>query len=315
MPVITILVIGICLFCSTTTCAQAEADPDPRPPRWSGVTVVDVSGWEFRNVELVWVGEGQALQITRSDGAAKTFAPTDLQSVLDAAGADITAAVVSQRFAAGQPPFAATAPVEAPQSPSGYNEIGATAQIKPQTISELIAPRLFTFAFDAGAGYGGPVGDWYRGMDAGMLFAVGARIRTGANAYVHLVFRTRGLGTISAYDYGIDAPISVKSRVSEYLFMVGGHARLVEGRAVRSTGYMEAGGGLLRNTYDIDYLGSSSGSVNKVGFAAQGGILLLLSDQVALDLCGSLNYKPGFFSNSESMGLLLGLQVGLMYYR
>lgn len=311
----TILLIGISIFGSVDSFARTPEGDGPAVPRWSGVMVVDAAGWGYRNVELAWVGEGQALQVTRSDGAVKFFAPTDVKSVLDAAGTDITDRVVSLRYGPGQPPYVTAAPVEEPVAPAEYNEIGATALGQPQTMSELIEPRLFTFAVDLGAGYGGPVGDWYQDMDSGVLVAAGARIRTGSNRYVHLVFRTRSLGEVSGYDYNFGVPITVKSRVDEYLFMVGGHARLIENSKVRSTGYIEAGGGLLRNTFDIDYLGSASGSINKFGFAAQGGLLVLLSEHVALDLCGSLNYKAGFLSSQESTGLLLGLQVGLMYYQ
>lgn len=103
--------------------------------------------------------------------------------------------------------------------------------------------------------------------------------------------------------------------MEEYLFLFGVRSRTNEHNRIRSAAYFEAGGGLLRNTFRLQYFGSQSGSIDKFGFAAQGGLMMLLADHLAVDLTASLNYKPGFTSETESGGLLLGVLAGVMIYR
>lgn len=300
-----LLAIVLAVLPPNTSAQNPESDPPEPSTVWRNVKVVDAHNWEYAGVELRWVGGGEALQIRRPDGATRNFEPDEIQWVYDANGLDITAAVAEARLSGSQPEFVRE---RVPSAPAGDVEIGGSPEVAGATLAERTMPRLFELTFGLGIGYATHAGNWFLGLDDGVNFQADMRVMVGTRNFLHLVFRHQDFGrqTLEFYDY---PSIGIETSLREYQFLIGRHAPLVEKNAVRSVAYVSSGISIMDHRFSST-LSHQGDSLTKLGWALQGGVLVMMSESVAWDFSASGTWKPGFADN-ESGGLLLGAHVGL----
>ena len=279
---------------------------------WKNVTLTDRQGWQMSGVTIRWADNGNTLLVQRSDGATKAYTPGQIRSIRDAAGRNITGEVVAARQVGVQP---TTKTVQPDMAPGGAGEIGyaAPARSEQSTMSDLIAPRLFQFAVDAGLGYATTSGGWFSGLDPGLNYHFGARIRIGGTNYFHLVYRHQDLGSMNVafYDGSDYVPRTIEAWMNEYQLLFGHHGRMLRNTAVRGAGYIEAGVTFIDNRVRTSSWSTPSAST-KIGFAARGGLILKFGEKIAGDLALSCTWKSALFTDQEAAGLLLGAHGGIV---
>ena len=107
-------------------------------------------------------------------------------------------------------------------------------------------------------------------------------------------------------------PATIEVALNEYLVMFGRHGRVVDNVEFRSVGYFEIGLTAMEHRFRetvFDYRDSET----KIGLAGNGGFMLLLDENLAFDLSGSLTLKPGF-TDGTPFGLLMGGHLGLVAF-
>ena len=279
---------------------------------WHNVTLTDRQGWQMSGVTVRWADNGTTLLVQRSDGATKAYSPGQIRSIRDADGRNITGEVVAARGVGLQP----TTQVAQPDMvPGGTGEIGYATPVRsePSTMIDLIAPHLFRFAVDAGLGYATTSGGWFSGLDPGLNYHGGVRIRVGGTNYFHLLYRHQDLGTMNVafYDGSDYVPRTIEAWLNEYQLLFGHHGRTLRNTAVRGAGYIEAGITFIDNRVRINSWSTPSAST-KIGFAARGGLILKISERFAGDLALTCTWKSALFTEKEAAGLLLGAHGGII---
>lgn len=286
--------------------AAAGQEGDHSDGPWHGVTVTDASGWTLRDVTLVLAADGEGLLIIRADGAEKPLAFADVALVVDADGRDITDEVLT-----GVPalePGAEEEPELREADPCANPEFDVVRQ-EPKRIPVRGRPRLFDFALDAGGGVADVTGDWFWGLEDGGFAQFGARLAHSGKGYLHLVYRHQQAGTREFNDF-VEPTIKIDFTMQSFQLLYGHHTAEKSARSLRSLGYVEVGGGVMR-------LGASDGatdvSLSRFAFATQAGLWLRASESLVLDLGLHAFYKPGWLNEDEAGGTSLGLQLCLMY--
>ncbi|MCB1182399.1 hypothetical protein KDM41_03125 [bacterium] len=283
----------------------AVAVDEAATPSWEHVRVVDVGGWEYRDVTIRWVEGGGQVELMRADGAVQTFAPDRIARVYAADGREITAEVAAGRR---------DHPVPAAPSPRDpvIAEVGEAAPDIPPPRAGLASPPLFRYAVDAALGYATHTGGWFQGLDDGMNLQLGLRVNVGPQNYVRFLFRRQDFGSYEVeYDFDLP-PATIEVALNEYLVMFGRHGRVVDNVEFRSVGYFEIGLTAMEHRFRetvFDYRESET----KIGLAGNGGFMLLLDENLAFDLSGSLTLKPGF-TDGTPFGLLMGGHLGLVAF-
>ena len=291
---------------------RAAAQPADGP--WSGVTVTDQQGWTLRNVTLLLSADGAALIVVRGDGAEKELAFEDVALVLDAEGRDITDEVLTGIVVSDEE----SEVVEEAPAPPVAGAADGNPEFAPAPIRSTsrrpgrAAPPQFGFAVDLGGGVADVTGDWFANTDDGAFIQGGVRVGLSDRRYAHFIVRQQSLGSATYY-YGYDIPpIEVDIDMGSYQLLIGRHTPLRSAGNLRSVGYFEAGGGIMRVTGDA---GRFADSLSRFGFAMQAGLWLMASDDVAVDLGLHAFYKPGWISDDEAGGTSLGLHVAGMLIR
>ena len=315
-----ILILLVTLSSSTAPGARAQSyefggQEEVAPTEaivWHNVTLIDLQGWRMSGVTIRWADNGETLLVQRSDGASKTYTPDQIRSIRDADGLNITAEVVAARELGAQP---VTQTGQPDMAPGGAGEIGyvAASRTEPTTMIDLITPRLFDFAIDAGLGYATTSGGWFAGLDPGLNYHVGARIRVGRSNYFHLLHRHQDLGsqTFTYYEYDSYRSFTAEASLNEYQILFGHHGRPLRDTALRGAGYVEVGISVMDHQVRTSAY-SNSASLTKVGFAVRGGLILKISERIAGDLTLTCTWKSALFTDSEAAGLLLGAHGGII---
>ncbi len=282
---------------------EVEGAPTSDGP-WHTVDVTDTTGWTLRGVSLYLAEDGQGLVVVRADGAEKALAFADVARVLDADGRDITDEVLTgvslgETIAPAPPPFEARVAPEFAAEPLARHRPGRGEE-----------PQLFAFALDAGGGVAELVGDWFWGLDDGGFTQAGVRLHTTGSGYVHLLYRHQQAGSRSYVMYWDGPTVDVDLRVQSFQFLYGTHTAERQARALRSLGYVEAGGGIMRVSASDGY---DTEGVSRFAFAMQAGLWLRLAENLVLDAGLHGFYKPGWVDEDEAGGTELGLQLCLAY--
>jgi len=201
-----------------------------------------------------------------------------------------------------------------------YDEFGG--EIEPQQsadepqLQDPVLTKMFDVMIAAGFGYGIPLGDFYYGLDPGLLYFGDVRIAVSRKVYLKLGFKNMNVyketRDILDFDgvYSGTADLTVDMR--QYLFSVGFLVPPNERNNMRL--YIEAGGGLgdLVSTISV---GSESESRKKSYpmIVGQLGVLApFKKSRVGLDLGVSFLWKFYTEKSYESMGSLIAVHMGLM---
>lgn len=294
----------------------AQDQPDLEKPfhqTWSRVTVTDISGWRYENVSLWWVGDGKMLRLRRPDGAERDFAPVDIATITDANGRDLTAEVAAGMNAQGQPTLT---PPRVGTSAPGQNEIGIVEQTTPSLLAEMIAPKAFDLTMDLVVGYAIPSGQWFQGADNGVNFGIGMRVSVSQKNYLRLMYRRQDLGQVhipSPDDFYYE-DMDLDMTADEFMFLLGFHNSFNSGSKFRSLAYIEFGPAAVKYNVSVSNQSHLSDSLTKFGLAVNLGALVPLNSHFALDIGANLVHKPGWTSENEPGGLLIGGHLGLSLY-
>lgn len=290
--------------------AAAGQEGDLSDGPWHGVTVTDANGWTMRGVTLALAADDEGLVIIRADGAEKPLAFADVALVVDAEGRDITDEVLT-----GVPAFEPGAgdEPEPREADSRANPEFDVARPKPELVPRRGPgrgrPTMFAFALDAGGGVADVTGDWFWGLEDGGFAQLGARLAHSGRGYLHLVYRHQQAGTRQFNDF-VEPTITIDFTMQSFQLLYGHHTAEKSAQSLRSLGYVEVGGGVMRLSASD---GTGDASLSRFAFATQAGLWLRASESLVLDLGLHAFYKPGWLDEDEAGGTSLGLQLCLMY--
>ena len=286
----------------------------PTGPIWQGVRVVDTFGWEHADVSIQWVGQGVGLQVRRPDGATKVIKAEHVRHIYSADGWEITAEVAASSRLGDQFDMPAV-------EDSGWaNRMPAAAG---STLAELAAfsiPQLFSVAIDVGAGYASHSGTWFAGLDSGVNFQAGVRVAMDNEKYIRLLYRWQDFGqqveefyvyNLEGYGYETEVSVVIDISLREYQFLFGKLKHLGP-NGQGNVGYFEFGLSIMEHRFGVDGIVGAQDSITKLGGVLQGGVLIKLNDDLALDLAGGMTWKSGF-GEAEAGGILMGARGGLAY--
>jgi len=206
-----------------------------------------------------------------------------------------------------------------PEKPQ-YGEIGGAAE--PQQSSDEpqqkapVLTRMFDIMVGAGFGYGLPLGDFYYGLNPGLLYFGDVRIAVSRKVYFKLGFKNMNVykETRDINDYNGDyaGTVDLAVDIRQYLFSVGFLPPPNERNNLRL--YIEAGGGLGdRVSTASDGTVSQSRQKGYPMIVGQFGLLLpFKKSRVGMDLGVSVLWKFYTEKSYESMGALIAVHLGLM---
>ncbi len=310
-----LLVMLPALMLATSAGAQnldAEfATPDsfkeqPTAGIWTNVTVVVTGDWEYAGVAVEWVGGGEALRVTRPDGAARNMDSDQILKVLDAKGHDITSQVAAGRRRGDQPALTGR--------DSGHTvAMSDSGRVTTPTLAGPPPPPVFRFALDAGIGYATHAGTWFAGLDDGRNYQLGLRVTTENDVFVRVLYRNQNLGqqTEEVYIDGLGTVnFTADFSLREYQFLLGKIGRMVEKESLRSFGYLEFGLSVMDHRAVTTDLGGSTTSITKAGLVLQGGVMFVVDRHVAVDLSVGATWKSSLLGD-DGGGLLMGAHAGL----
>jgi len=100
--------------------------------------------------------------------------------------------------------------------------------------------------------------------------------------------------------------------VDEFQFLFGRHGAPVRNKPVRTTGYGEVGLSFMSHRAEATGIHIGDRTETKLGLVLQGGVLVMLDRQWALDVSGGVTWKMGM-SDDEGTGMLLGARVALVF--
>ena len=272
---------------------------------WHDVSVTDTQGWTLRGVSLSLSEDGRELVIVRADGAQKRLAFAEVALVETVDGRDITDEVLT-----GVPAAETATPAARAADPRANPEFDAAPRDQaPGRGHRRGAAPLVGFSREAGGGVADVAGDWFWGLEDGTFTQFGARLGQSRNAYLHLLYRHQQAGSRSYYTWD-GATGTVDFTIQSFQLMFGRHTPEKTTRTVRSLAYLETGGGVMRlRASGHDGVVSAS----RFALAAQAGLWLRVSGDLALDVALHGFYKPGWIDDDETGGTSLGLQLCLMY--
>ncbi len=304
---------------------MAAADA-AEPALWEHVTVVLKDGWRHRDVAVAADPHGAGLWIRRADGAERLVPRHQVASIHDAAGHDVTAAILAGEEPPPSPPRSGAAPPpppvageRAPTPAPRWGEFAAPADppaaTRPAVSGAGAGPGpgdspLFSVALGAEAGFATGEGDWYEGFEPS--WGVGGRLRltTHERTYLGLGVRHQTLGVedlISGGDLDVDTRL---------LVIEGTVGWISRGEAGASRAYLELGAAMIDHEITVASGGLESTVDRTEGaFVGRVGVLVPVGETVAIDLGGTWYYKGLIFAENEPAGSLLGLQAGLTWYR
>ncbi|MBK8167661.1 MAG: hypothetical protein IPK64_17075 [bacterium] len=311
------------LLAVLVTCAPVWATT------WDNVTVVTVDGWEYPGMTVSGAMGQDTLVMVGEGGGRRKLPRARIRLILDADGRDITQAVLTAPGDGTTEP-AVLEPESGPVAPAPDSGSAATIGVPtsptmaatPRPLRNLGPRCRFKVSPSLGLGYSQASGDWFTGMTSGMAIDGKVRIMFSDTGFMVLSYRHQGLGVDSSmrelYGLLLDWDVSF----SEYFVGVGN--AMLPKSLTAPFAYGEVGLGIIvhnlsativGNPYDSDpqYNGTSlSTNESKLGFSLEGGVIVPISAEVAIDL--SVNGRmtsSGGNAQQETFGFLLGGRVGV----
>jgi len=270
---------------------------------WHDVSVTTQDGWEYTGVSVTLTDDRTALRVTRPDGAVKTFPFSAIRSIHSHTGEDITSVIIPVVAAPGQQSTEG-------KWDRGYNEVGYVppegqhARFKP--------PRRFSFALSGGVGYGIAEGTWFTGTDKGFSYLLQGRVNVGNKVYMGFTFRNQTLNVTNTIFAELPSGVDLGFTLREYIVAFGFHSEVQNSRQAFS--YFEVGLSWMDHVFKAEYQGESvSVTIDEGALALQTGVIIPMSDQLAIDAALSWMYKGLIFTDdNEASGSVFGIQVALV---
>ena len=267
-----------CLVALFVTLAIPAVADQPVPRSWQHVSVTTSEGSLYEDVSLAWGLSGYSINLTAADGTETVLSPSQVASIRDSSGTDITNAVAEA----------------SPATDVGFSLIG----------DERAVPFQFNVLLAAG-GTGGLIKGDGNFSPTG-AFLAGARINLGSHAHLNLMYRRqRVVETVHTNNTEISA------NTNELHFLLG--YRTTPSLQNPNYSYLELGVALVQfsEMFNADRLDWTDDGGSGLGVTLQGGLVIPLSQKVGLDLGGILMVRPTLVEDTSSPGLLIGINAAL----
>ena len=274
-----IALIGCLLSIFVTPALPAVAD-QPTPQTWSHVSVTTNEGALYEDVSLAWGLSGYSINLTAADGTQTVLSPSQVASIRDSSGTDITNAVAEA----------------SPATDVGFALIG----------DERAVPFEFNVLLAAGGTAGLIKGDGSF-SPTGAFFA-GARISLGTHAHINLMYRHQRV---------VETVHTNSTEISDYsneLHLLVGY-RTTPSLQNQNYTYLELGVALVQfsRMFNADRLAWTDDGGSGLGVTLQGGLVFPLSSKVGLDLGGIAMMRPTLVEDISTPGLLIGINAALTF--
>lgn len=269
-----------CLVALLVTLAVPAIADQAAPRSWQHVSVTTSEGVIHEDVSLAWGLSGYSINLTAADGTESVLSPSQVASIRDSSGTDITNAVAEA----------------SPAADVGFALIG----------DKRAVPFEFNVLLAAG-GTGGLIKGDGSFSPTGAFFA-GARISLGTHAHINLMYRRqRVIETVSATD------AEISGDTDEFHFLVG--YRTTPSLQNQNYTYLELGVALVQfsRMFNTDRLAWTDDGGSGLGVTLQGGLVFPLSSKVGLDLGGIVMMRPTLVEDISTPGLLIGINAALTY--
>ncbi len=258
----------------------ALAVPAVAVKSWHHVSVTTADSTLYEDVSLAWGLSGYSINLTAADGTKTVLSPSQVASIRDSTGADITNAVAEA----------------SPADDVGFALIG----------DERAVPFEFNVLLAAG-GTGGLIKGEGSFSPTG-AFLAGARISLGSHAHINLMYRRqRVVETVSAN------AMEISGNTNELHFLVG--YRTTPSLQNPNYSYLELGVALIQfsKMFNADRLAWTDDGGSGLGVTLQGGLVIPLSSKVGLDLGGIFMMRPTLVEDISTPGLLIGINAALTF--
>ena len=270
----------VCLLSIFVTLAIPAVADQPAPRYWHHVGVTTSEGALHEDVTLAWGLSGYSIILTAADGTETVLSPSQVASIRDSSGADITNAVADA----------------SPATDVGFALIG----------DERAVPFEFSVLLAAG-GTGGLIkGDG--GFSPTGAIIAGARVSLGSHAHLNFMYRRqRVVETVHTND------TEISGNANELHFLVG--YRTTPSLQNPNYSYLEMGVALVQfsRMFNSDRLEWTDDGGSGLGVTLQGGLVLPLSSRVGLDLGGIVMMRPTLVEDISTPGLLVGINAALTF--
>ena len=297
------------------------------PQKWDNVILTTSDGWEYHDISVELLDDGRSLRVIRPDGSMRSFPLSQVKSIHDQIGRDITPQVIpGWKGTPGGMPLL----IQPQQQAEQYHEVGGTPpETSAQRRGESLLPFRFRTAISAGAGMGWPRGDWFVGEVQGPSLHGQIRIALSGNVYLGFGYRRQYLRS-AAVDPDFEPQPANKSHrsgglgdshLNQWLFTLGFMPRV--GSFEEGLPYLELGVARVEHfgpRYEVNPAAdawSRTAVLAKPGLVAQAGLLLPFGKGVGLDLAGTAlytGYDLSDYRSSSGKGLILGAQAALVLF-
>jgi len=181
---------------------------------------------------------------------------------------------------------------------------------------EPVFPKMFDAALGGGFGYGFTTGDFYSGLDSGVLYFGEIRVAVSPKSYIKFGYRKTNIYQdvqgVSDVDGTYLGTVDLSVDVHTYFASLGWLSLPNKKNNLRVYGEMGAGYGNHVITADVGSV-SISDDMGKFMLIGQFGVLVPISNgPVGLDVGGSFQWKSFSGGENEGWGAILGVHVGLV---
>lgn len=268
----------VVLFVAFFACGAFAEVGQAAATSWPHVRVTTIDDVVYGDVTAIWGLDGFSIKLLAADGTMTVLSPSQVASIWDGAGNDITNVI-------------------------------AAASPASDGISDLIGDRRtvpFEFHLMLTAGGSGTMNKGDGSFHpAGAVFT-GARIPIGSLAHFHILYRRQRIVEGELTTGG-----SVSSDANELHFLLG--FRVTHPQENNNYTYMELGVSLVNfeQRYNMELSTWNKDCGSATGVIIQGGVVFPLSSTIGFDLGGIMRLGPTVVEDGRHPGLLAGINGAL----
>ncbi len=278
-------------------------------PVFDHASVVKINGWTYNDVSVSLSDDSAFLNIIRNDGASLEIPLSEITTITNSDGEDISLLVAPEYN------FQQTPDPHPGRSRQIFDEFGSEGEPLPEEnlgfYDQPNPPRLFSYMLAGGLGYGGVEGDFYYGLDSGQLYWAAFRVRTAPGKYVKLGFSSQKAydTLIPIYDDNGDfyGEVRLTADIQQYSVQAGVLSSPSPDHTLRF--YFEGGFSLANHVAKAEGYSESEG---RVVLLLDGGIFIPFGSGIGLDAGISLASKLFGGNENEGTGFVYSAKVGLM---
>lgn len=315
------------LLALLTSCVPAWATT------WEHVTIVTVDGWEYSDMAVTGAVGQDFLTMIDGGGGRRKMPRSRIRVIVDADGRDISQAVFTASGEGSvdqsdmEPERESISPPVGVQPPSTVvDAVPTDNDPSRRPLRSIRSQQRFKFSPSLSFGYGQAGGPWFEGFTSGMALEGKLRVMFSKDSFMSFGYRHQGVGVDANLDasmenmYGAQFDWDVDLR--EY-FVCGG----VMSNPVTPTSlfaYAEAGLGVVDHRVNVVIIGDAAAQIegakvsvseSQLGIFLEGGVIIPVKTEVAIDLGVSLRMTSNGASDSEqeAIGFVYGWRAGVAF--